>query len=156
MKKLFLIAALVVLSMGAYAQQGSKSLVFKGGYQTESERFGIGAQGRYGLTDNIRIAPEAIFFFPKNHVTGLDINVDVHYVFNLQDGLSLYPLAGLGMGNNRYSNNGFSVSSTDFGLNLGAGLDYSLSESSFLNAEFKYTLSDGDHAFIAVGYGIKF
>ena len=34
------------------------------------------AQGRYVIADNLRIAPDLTFFFPKDKVTGLDVNVN--------------------------------------------------------------------------------
>lgn len=156
MKKLLLIIAFAIFSVSSYAQIGDKQALVKAGYQTKSKRFGIGAEGRYFLTENIRLAPDVIFFFPKNHTTGLDINVNLHYVFPLQDGLSIYPLAGVNMANNRFSYNGFSNSATDFGFNIGGGLDYNLSETNFVNAQFQYTFSDRDCALFTIGYGFKF
>lgn len=156
MKKLLLIVALVAICMGANAQTGEKSLMLKMGYQTDYKRFGLGAEGRYNITDNIRLAPDVLFFFPNNHTTGLDINVNAHYVFDIQDGLSLYPLAGIGVINNRFSHAGHSNGSTDFGFNLGAGASYDLSGNSYVNFDFKYTFQDVDCASFMFGYGFKF
>lgn len=156
MKRLLLLIALVAIFMGAQAQTGSKSLMLKAGYQTDYERFGIGLEGRYNVTDNIRIAPDLTFFFPKNHVTGLDINVNAHYVFDVQDGFSVYPLAGIAAVNNRWSAGGDSEGSTDFGFNLGAGASYDVTSTSYLNFEFKYTFQDVDCASFMVGYGVRF
>lgn len=156
MKKLLLIVALIVVSMSAYSQTGTKSLMLKAGYQTDYKRFGLGVEGRYNITENIRLAPDVTFFFPNDHLTGLDINVNAHYVFNIQDGLSLYPLAGIGVINNRFSYQGYSNGSTDFGFNLGAGASYDLSDNSYVNFEFKYTFQDWDCASVMVGYGFRF
>lgn len=156
MKRLLLLIALVAIFMGAQAQTGSKSLMLKAGYQTDYERFGMGLEGRYNITDNIRIAPDLTFFFPKNHVTGLDINVNAHYVFDVQDGFSVYPLAGIAAVNNRWSAGGDSEGSTDFGFNLGAGASYDVTSTSYLNFEFKYTFQDWDCASFMVGYGVRF
>ena len=163
MKKLLLIVALVAISMGAYAQTGSKSALVKAGYQTDYERFGIGLEGRYNFTDNIRFAPDVTFFFPKNHTTGLDININAHYVFPIQDGLSLYPLAGFAVVNNRVSSVDIpglgktdSFGNTDFGFNLGFGGSYDITDNGFVNAELKYTFQDVDCATFMIGYGVKF
>jgi len=163
MKKLLLIVALVAISMGAQAQTGTKSLMLKAGYQTDYKRFGLGMEGRYNITDNIRLAPDVTFFFPKNHTTGLDINLNAHYVLSIQDGLSIYPLAGIGVINNRVSSidlgNGTKTKShgeTDFGFNLGAGASYDIMDNSYVNFEFKYTFQDVDCATIMVGYGVRF
>lgn len=156
MKKSILIAILAIFSIAAYSQSGSKSVIIKGDYKTEVKQFGIGVGARYGITDNIRIAPDAVFMFPKNHTTGLDINVNGEYVFPLQGGLSVYPLAGLNMYNTRTSISGESWSNTEFGFNIGCGFDYNLSDTNFLNAQFTYTFNDWDYATFAVGYGIRF
>lgn len=162
MKKSILIAILAIFSIAAYSQSGSKSVIIKGDYKTEVKQFGIGVGARYGITDNIRIAPDAVFMFPKDKVTGLDINVNAEYVFKLQDGLSVYPLAGINMYNTRYSGQtieGFKIpsnSNTEFGFNIGCGFDYNLSDTNFLNAQFTYTFNDWDYATFAVGYGIRF
>lgn len=156
MKKLLLIIAFVAAVMSANAQIGDKSVLVKAGYETDFKRFGVGAEGRYFLTENIRLAPDVIFFFPKDHNTGLDINVNAHYVFPLQDGLSVYPLAGVQMANNRFSYEGFTDSSTKFGFNIGVGFDYNLSDVNYVNAQFQYTFNDWDYALFSIGYGIKF
>lgn len=156
MKRLLLLIALAAIFMGAQAQTGSKSLMLKAGYQTDYERFGMGLEGRYNVTDNIRLAPDLLFFFPNNHTTGLDINVNAHYIFDIQDGFSVYPLAGIAAVNNRWSAGGESRGFTDLGFNLGAGASYDVASNSYLNFEFKYTFQDVDCASIMVGYGVKF
>ena len=101
MKKLFLSAMIALASMGMNAQtvKGEGSLLGNIGYQTNYERFGLGVQGRYAIANKLRIAPDVTFFFPKDKVTGLDVNVNFHYVFNFKEdgqGFSVYPLAGIG------------------------------------------------------------
>jgi outer membrane protein X len=152
MKKLLLLVASIAIFAGANAQKGTKSLLLKAGYQTEAKRFGLGVEGRYNITDNIRLAPDVTFFLPKNHTMGLDINLNAHYVFNIQEGLSIYPLAGLVVTNSRSSDSG----STDLGFNVGVGAGYDLSDKNYVNFEFKYTFQNGDYATIMLGYGIKF
>ncbi len=168
MKKLFLLLALVAItSTATFAQigKGEKSVVANAGFQSDPMRFLIGAQGRYNIIDNVRIAPEVSFIFPKDKVMGLDINLNAHYVFDLSssaEGLSLYPLAGFAMQNYRIAKQTFygveipSSSGTNFGFNLGAGGSYDLSSTNYLNAEMKYTFSDGDCFTFTVGYGFKF
>ena len=156
MKKLLLLVASIAIFVGANAQTGSKSLMLKAGYQTDYERFGMGLEGRFNITDNLRLAPDLLFFFPKYNTTGLDINVNLHYVFDVQDGFSVYPLAGIGIINNRVSYGGDSKGFSDVGFNLGAGATYDVSSNSYLNFEFKYTFQDWDCASIMVGYGVKF
>ncbi|WP_029904165.1 outer membrane beta-barrel protein [Prevotella sp. 10(H)] len=156
MKKFLVFMAFIALSLSAFSQAGSKSVMVKAGYQTDYERFGLGIEGRYSITDNIRVAPDFTFYFPNDHLTGLDFNANLHYVFPVQSGFSLYPLAGIGMVNNRFSFDGHSKGFTDFGVNLGAGGSFDIGYNGYLNVEFKYTFQDVDCANIMFGYGVKF
>lgn len=164
MKKLLLSIALLAGTLGVFAQseQGEKSLIGHIGVQSDPGRFLIGAQGRYVIADHIRIAPDASFIFPKNKVTGLDINLNAHYVLDIDNQVSVYPLAGIAMQNARYSGATIagekrgSDSFTNWGFNLGAGGSYNLSSNTFLNLEMKYTFSDADCFTFAFGYGVKF
>lgn len=158
MKKVLLgIVLAAVFSLGIQAQTGSKAIMPKLGYQTEAKRFGLGVEGRYFFTDNIRVAPGLTFLFPKNHVTGLDVDINVHYVFPIQSGFSVYPFIGGAMLNNRFSYSGESASFTDFGFNIGAGAQYDVTDNGYVNFEFKYTFVDGtDPAYFMLGYGIRF
>ena len=168
MKKVLLVLLLAIVSTGAFAQQGAVSGHIKAGLQFDPTRFGVGAEGRYGFTNEIRGAADVLFFVPKDRVTGLDINVNAHYVFQVADGLDLYPLAGLNVSNGRWSASGdmkkilkatgqkTSYGSTNFGFNIGCGTDYALNEKNYLNAEFKYTFGDGDFAQLMFGYGFRF
>jgi opacity protein-like surface antigen len=157
MKKLLLLTVLALTtSLGAFAQKGEKAVIGNIGYQTDSKHFLIGVQGKYNITNEIRIAPDFMLLFPKNHTIGLDINVNAHYVFNVDKNVSVYPLAGIAMQNSRFSHSGVTASNTNFGFNLGGGFAYDLANNSFINAELKYTFSDGDCATFTVGYGFKF
>lgn len=158
---------IMTITGGLYAQKGKISALGNLGYQSDYKRFGIGVQGRYGLIDHLRVAPDVTFFFPKDKVTGFDVNINLHYVFDLQqDKLSFYPLAGIGMQNNHYGKqdiiiNGSkekseSYGKTNFAFNLGAGLTYDLDMRSYLNVEGKFMFGDNDCAVFLIGYGYKF
>lgn len=158
MKKVILAILLAAFSLGLHAQtsKGEKSGILQAGYQSEPGRLMLGVQGRYGIANNIRLAPDVMFLFPKHHTTGLDVNVNAHYVFPLEGNLNIYPLAGLAMLNNRVSVGGESSGHTNWGFNLGGGLEYNLGGNNFLNLEMKYTFSDGDHFTVGFGYGFRF
>lgn len=171
MKKLILSVLLAVAALGLNAQtkKGEGSIMGNLGYQTNYERFGIGAQGRYVIADNLRLAPDITFFFPKDKATGLDVNLNFHYVFNFSkdgQGFSVYPLAGIGMQNNFYGKLTSEVdgkpveisrdNSTKFAFNLGGGITLPLSKRSFLNAEAKFMFAQDDNVVIMLGYGYRF
>lgn len=170
-KYVFLIFSLVLaLGMNAQSRKGEASLMGSVGYQSNYERFGLGFQARYAMLNNVRIAPELNFFFPKDKVTGLDVNVNFHYVFNFKadgQGFQVYPLVGVGMQTNFYGGkdvtyrNGDvehegSHTNTDFAFSLGGGITLPLSAKSYLNAETKFMLGDKDNIVFMLGYGWKF
>ena len=171
MKKFLLLVMVMLAAIGVNAQtkKGEGSLMGSLGYQTNYERFGLQAQGRYVIADNLRLAPDLSFFFPKDKVTGLDVNLNFHYVFNFRkdgQGFSVYPLAGIGMQNNFYGKETVEVNgvkadvdrsnTTKFAFNLGGGISLPISEHSFLNAEAKFMFADEDNVVIMIGYGYRF
>jgi len=159
MKKVLFMFMFAVLALSVQAQQGSKAVMPKLGYQTEFKRFALGVEGRYFLTNNIRLAPGVTFLFPKDDLLGFDVDVNVHYVFPIQGGLAFYPFIGGAMLNNRWSPGGDidSVSTTDFGFNIGAGAQYDVTDNGYVNFEFKYTFRENaDPAYFMLGYGIRF
>lgn len=161
MKKLLLLVVFVAttaISAFGQTEQGEKSVILQAGYQSDPSRLMLGVEGRYNITDNIRISPDVMFLVPNDKTTGLDINANVHYVIPLEQGFNIFPLAGIAMLNNRYSGSHGSGSRgfTNWGFNLGGGLGYNLSGNSFLNMEMKYTFSDADCFTVGFGYGFKF
>lgn len=164
MKKILLSIALLAGTLGAFAQteKGEKSIVGNIGLKSDPGRFQVGAQGRYVLIDNVRLAADANFVFPKDKTTGFDINLNAHYVFDVYENTTVYPLVGISMQNARFAGKNTIIgkipsdSYTNWGFNLGAGGSYNLSSNTFVNAELKYTFSDTDCFVFMVGYGVKF
>lgn len=156
MKKLLSLFVLAFTACAMNAQINLQSAHIKLNYATEREQMGIGAQARLGITQNLRISPDAIIYFPKNHTTALDVNANLEYAIPLQSNASLYPLAGISMVNTRYSYKGISNSNTEFGFNLGAGFDYNFSSKNYVNIEYRYTFNDWDFSSFSIGYGFRF
>ncbi len=171
MKKLALLFVSLAFVLGSMAQtrKGDASLMGNLGYQSNYERFGIGLQARYAILNNVRIAPEVNFFFPKDKVTGLDVNVNFHYVFNFKadgQGFQVYPLVGVGMQTNFYGKRTVtfqreeyqesSHTQTDFAFSLGGGITLPLSSKCYLNAETKFMMGDKDNLVFMLGYGWYF
>lgn len=170
-KKFVFLLCLILFSLGIMAQtkKGDSSLLGNVGYQSNYERFGVGFQARYAILNNVRIAPEVNFFFPKDKVTGLDINVSFHYVFNLKaddQGFQVYPLVGVGMQTNfsgkrtmTFQGEEFHESSntqTDLAFGLGGGITLPLSSKNYLNMETKFIMGDKDNIVFMLGYGWNF
>jgi len=164
MKKFLFLVAFIATTLGVSAQTtGDFSVLGNIGYQSSYERFTLGVQGRYNLTDNIRLAPDVMFFFPKDKVTGLDVNLNAHYVFRFPgERFSVYPLVGIGMQNNFYGKDSDAnpkdkaYTKTKLAFNLGGGISYNVTERGFLNAEIKFMFGDDDSAVFLLGYGYRF
>jgi hypothetical protein len=149
------------------AQTATEKYAFVGsvGYQTVFQRIGFQAQGRYNLCPNLRIAPDITFYFPKNQVTGLDVNVNVHYTIPIHK-LEFYPLAGIGLQTNFYANAHITNeegklaivdgAGSNYVFIMGSGLSYPLSPRSFLNLENKFGIGNKHYFSVMLGYGYKF
>ena len=171
MKKILcmMLGFVMVLSVNAQSRRGDSSVMANVGYQSNYERFGLGLQYRYAIAKHLRIAPDVSFFFPKDKVTGLDVNVNFHYVFDFKadgQGFQVYPLVGVGMQNNFYGDrtvtfNGQDMkekrdNTTDFAFNLGGGISLPLSSRSYLNAETRFMFGDKNNLVFMLGYGFRF
>lgn len=125
--------------------------------------YGIGAKFQWHVIDKLRLEPSFTYFLKKDHINMWDISANVHYQFVMTKRLNLYPLAGLSMMGVKASYDlgsyygTASASDTEFGLNLGGGMDFVLSEKLNLNVEAKYKIGGNWNRFIAsVGLGYKF
>lgn len=161
MKKFLLIALMAVMGMSVQAQSVKGDMVagVNVAYGTKDgfSNFGIGAKFQYNFTDALRIEPSATYFFEKDYTKMWDVNVNLHYLFNVADKLSLYPLAGVSLVGVKAEFLGASASESKFGANLGAGAQYWLTESFALNFEAKYQLvSDFDRPVFSLGGVFKF
>ena len=67
MKKLLLLVVVALTAFGVNAQtkKGESSLLGNVGYQTNYERFGLQAQGRYVIANNLRISSRTYIFLSK-------------------------------------------------------------------------------------------
>ncbi len=171
MKKLFIIALMAFVGMSAYAQceKGDMAAGVNVAYGTKDgfSNFGLGAKFQYNLTDAIRIEPSATYFLKKDNISMWDVNVNLHYLFNVAEKFTLYPLAGVSLVGVKASYDGFeyggyeieggSASDSKFGFNVGAGAQYWLTETFGLNFDFKYQIvSEMDRPVFSLGGVFKF
>ncbi|NRB63160.1 MAG: outer membrane beta-barrel protein [Saprospiraceae bacterium] len=135
-------------------------------YGLEIEKLGIFARGSYDITDQLRGNATLNFFLGESAgVEGLAaiktslwaINLDGHYFLLDQDNFSVYALAGLNIASVRVKfedNTGFignfNSSTTDLGINIGAGIELPL-EKVFPFAELKYVVGGYDQLTIMLG-----
>ncbi len=141
MKKILLtICAIFLSTVAAMAEKGDVNVGVNISYPTEQKGFGLGVKGQYGITDHVRGELSWENFFENDGVKEWDLNLDIHYLLSLPANLKLYPLVGL-----HYSHFNVLDHGKGFvGFNLGAGIEYALTDSFTWNIQGKYSWSDDD------------
>lgn len=157
MKKLLLLVAAVLCFSAASAQKGQMAagvnLDLGFGYPGSYSNIGIGAKFQYSFTDHIRIEPAFTYYLKKDLISMWDLMANVHYVFPMANNkLNLYPLAGLGVLGVKFGEGEYSASTTNFGVNLGGGVEYKVSKKIAVGAEIKYQIvSNYGHLGLQIG-----
>jgi len=194
MKKIFVIACMMLMSTAMFAQAGKFAVGVNANYGMNSDykSFGFGAKFQYEFIENFRAEASGNYFLKKDNISLWDANVNFHYIIPLSEGLNVYPLAGIALVGikwdvsgsidsakseakkewlaaggteadfeatwptikaeveKRYSNK--SSSDTNIGFNVGAGIEYYVSDNIKLNAEVKYQIvKDMNRPVISIG-----
>ena len=128
MKKLMMIAAMMLMSMGAFAQEAGKMAV--GATVTDlldsDSRIALGAKFQYSFTDNMRGEFDFKFYPTKYDVLVWNPTVNFHYIIPIFDKFNVYPLAGVGVWG--ISDKHLDSSTTLFTFKAGAGCEYFITE----------------------------
>ena len=147
---------------------------------------GFGAKAQYRFIDQFRGEASFNYFLKKAYTSSWDVNLNFHYLIPVANSIKVYPLAGVtykrvitdtegamedalgdlydlyryfdyGSSSSFSSSSDSSNSTGKFGANLGAGVDFDLSDSWKLNFETKYQLiSDYGQVVFTVGAAYKF
>lgn len=156
--RFILIIAFAFFSIGCFSQKSDFFLLGKTGYHygVPGYCFGLGAEARVAITDPIKLVSSMTYMFTHHRTNGLDLNVNAIYSFIVPETyLQLYPLVGINMDNNKWSEHGQTRRWTKWGANIGGGLDYYVSRYNFVNIEFQYTLIQ-DYGKFMFGFGHRF
>lgn len=160
MKKLIVIFSMMFFIMGnAFAQKGIQAAGVSLSYGTEISSIGLGVKYQYNITDNIRLEPSINYFFENNGVDMFDINATAHYLVPMASNIRLYPLAGLTYARwaSDFGNDGAEITHSKFGLNLGGGAEFDITDELMMNFELKYQcVSDFNQAIFSVGIAYMF
>ena len=131
-------------------------------YGDHQENLGIGALGEFFLTDQISIAPNVIYFFPKDDTEFLsedhwvDLNLNGNYYFPTGGTVVPYVLAGLNYSMRKYEfDGGGSEDANTLGFNLGGGADFDFDSSFIPFAQVRYAISDSGQLVIPAGVKIE-
>ena len=177
MKKILALVCTVLLGVTAASAQVTQGEVAAGlnlNYGSEIENIGLGAKFQYTIIDHLRAEVGFNYFFKKNYESMWDANLNAHYLINVyQDKLYIYPIVGLNFSSMSFDEKGFikklkeigGVVDPDFelkdinrfGLNLGAGAEYRVTEKIGLSLEYRHTiLKDIDQGVFSIGANYKF
>ena len=174
-KKVAIVAISATINVTAYAQMYEGDKAFGGSLLIagdETTLVGIGAKFQYNITDPIRLEGSFSYFFPKKESekylgttieTSLNmwnLSLNGHYLLPISDNLTAYPLAGLGIAGlkAKASALGYSDSASKnyFGVNLGGGLDFHITDAITFNVEARYLIaSEGGIFFLRAGVAFR-
>lgn len=141
MKKIFVIAILLSITTGMFAQKGKNSFQANVLYGSKIETVG------FGLTFNLtgkkhEFSPSLNVYLPKNDVKVREINLDYHRLFSIGDKVQVFPILGLGIavwdGFGGEGDSALGDNETKIGANLGIGGRYTINERFDAGFQLKY------------------
>lgn len=150
------IVLLILATSTSFAQDGD--IKIGGGliYGSEIEQLGLRADGYYSISEDWRAGVALGYFFPKNDINWFEIDLNANYVFHSDEDLSVYAIGGLNFMIVSFDIPGAgSNSNSEFGINLGGGLEYGIDFGS-LFGELKYAGIGGDADQLVIGAGLRF
>ena len=164
MKKIFMIALMAVMSMGAFAQDSKFAVGANVGYAAYGDGyspFGVGAKFQYEFVKDFRAEAAYNYWFKKNGAGLMDFDLNFHYLIGIGEGLRVYPILGANLGMTQ----GLPDNETIFGFNAGAGIEYFIAENLKLNLDIKFQhnkkskdfkYDDGMGHTVSTSYDIKY
>lgn len=144
--------ACAVSAVSAHAAVGDMALSFGFGYASKYDQAGLGLQYQLEVFNNVRLAPELLYFFKNREHTATNVNINVHYVIHTYAGFNIYPFAGFTYQHWDYS--GFN-SRDCYGANLGCGAEYNIADHFAFYTEWRYQIVS-DHNQSVTSAGLKY
>ena len=143
MKKIMMIAAMMLLSVGAFAQAGKFAVGANAGmafYGNSYNPFGIGAKLQYEFVESFRAELAYNYWFPKDKAGVMDIDLNFQYLIPVSEGINVYPLVGVNLAMThgdawKVANDG---QESIFGFQGGVGIEYYIAENVKINLDAKY------------------
>lgn len=156
MKKLLSFAIILLFSFGLSATAQAQWSAGGGlAYGSDVSELGLQLNGVYEIDEDWRGSADFIYYFVSGNVSISELNFNAQFIFHDEDELTAYAIGGLNYLRVSSSFNGFSGSSSEIGLNAGAGLEYELDFGN-LFAEAKLTISSFNQLVIASGLRFPF
>lgn len=157
----------IILLVVVFSFSEAKAQISVGGgivYGTDINNIGFSINGKYEINEDWSAAPSFTYFLKKNYVKWSALDFDANYqIIDIEKVGGLYALGGLnltfwGIDTKRsgldkfadYYGGSIDTNTTDIGLNLGVGLNYTLTEKLAIAPEMKYTLGGVNYFRIGV------
>ena len=142
MKKLMMIAVMVLMSTGAFAQEKSMKCIGAGiayGIKSHFNKVALDAKAQYCITDQFRAEVDFKFYPKQDDVTVVNPNLNIQYLFPVGDSekFFVYPTAGVGVLICSYGISGVDNESM-FCFQGGAGAEYHFNDNIKFFAETIY------------------
>ena len=151
-----MVAVMMVVALTANAQNEPGKMAIGAnlnyGMHKDYKNIGFGAKFQYNITDAIRGEASGNYFLKKDGVSFWNVEVNAEYLFKVGDAFTIYPLAGLDLLGTKVGD----YSDSELGLNLGAGVEYQLSENLALKAEYNYKTQGNGWSLLKFGVVIPF
>lgn len=149
-----IVAALSLLAVSApeanaQCARGQKSFGVNAGYVTRNKSAVAGIEFQYGFSSHFRIAPGARCIFRNNDRDAIQLDLDTHYPFTFTgDRAALYPIVGLNYSwwnshsrtQDPAEEEDVSTRKRNFGLNAGAGFEFTATPTLKLHFEARYSM----------------
>ena len=161
MKKLMMIAAMMLMSVGAFAQDGKFAIGVDFNYLIDSDdsRMAPGVKLQYEFIEDFRVEANFKYYLKKDYVSAWNANANIQYVIPVTDMFRVYPLVTFGV---LGSSPEYGEGSSAFVFGGGAGAEYFLTENVkvYLDAIYQYGKKDGvkvvDNPLVSVGVAYAF
>ncbi|WP_321296370.1 outer membrane beta-barrel protein [Marinifilum fragile] len=153
MRKLLFTAIITILMTGMFNNAKAQFSVGPGlGFATDISSLGISANVGYEINEKWAATGVFTYFLEKDYVKWSTLDFNANYnLTEIENVGTLYGLGGINVTMAKIDIPGLSevlgssTSSSDFGLNLGAGLNIGLSDKMTLAPEVSYTISSGGY-----------
>lgn len=167
MKKFLMIAAMMLMSMGTFAQ-GQMAIGVDGdlAFKSGNTRFGAGVKFQYEFVESFRAEANFKYYPKKDYNTSWNANLNLEYLIPVMEGFNVYPIVGAGIFGTSLDlsilGHDESSSTTAFVFHGGAGAEYFVAENVKLYLDFiyQYGKKDGvkvvDNPLVSVGVAYAF
>jgi len=98
---------------------------------------GIGTKFLFNVIDPIRLEGSFTYFLEKDFISMWDFSFNGHYLIPIAEHLAIYPLVGMGLFGTKIDYGLGGITDSNICVNLGAGIDYKLTDQFIFNAELK-------------------